>query len=63
MIIKHSISSNKLLHKIGIRSYSSQPNSGAKAGLGVEVATDFTSKEVNPTKEIKTLAATLATLR
>lgn len=59
VIIKHSLSSNKLLHKIGIRSYSSQPNSGAKAGLGVEVATDLTSKEVNPgrTKEIKTLAS------
>ena len=43
-----------LLHKIGIRSYSSQPNSGYQAGF----ATDFTSKEVNTgqIKEINTLA-------
>ena len=42
------------IKKIGIRSYSSQPNSGYQAGF----ATDFTSKEVNPgqIKEINTLA-------
>ena len=50
MTVIHNLQSNNLLYKTGVRHYSSLPSSVGK--IGVEVATDLTSKESNLTEKV-----------
>ena len=50
MTLIHQLQSNNLLYNTSIRYYSSLPNSVGK--IGVEVATDLTSKESNLTEKV-----------